>query len=153
MKRIQVNVAKQELSLVEGEELVAQYPISTSKFGLGTEEGSYRTPLGRFQVCECHGDDAPERTIFRSRKAEGTWEPATEEETTGDLVLSRILWLDGMDDDNGNSRERYIYIHGTNHEDDIGTPASMGCVRMKNADVVALYDQVGVGTKVEIVKA
>ena len=67
-----------------------------------------------------------------------------------DMVLSRILWLEGLDEQNANTKERYIYIHGTNDEESIGEPVSIGCVRMKNADVVALYNQVGVGTEVEI---
>ena len=69
---------------------------------------------------------------------------------TDDLVLSRILWLDGLEAHNANTRDRFIYIHGTNHEDEIGQPASHGCVRMKNADLIALFDQVPLGAEVVI---
>tara|TARA_R110002096_G_scaffold4501_26_gene21230 strand:+ start:4058 stop:4519 length:462 start_codon:yes stop_codon:yes gene_type:complete len=147
--KIQVSVTDQELRLMDGDQVVHSWPISTSKFGLGSEEGSFKTPLGKFRVAEEFGDDAPEGTIFKGRKPVGTWNPA--ESVDEDMVLTRILWLEGLEEQNANTKERYIYIHGTNDEEKIGEPASIGCVRMKNADVIALYDQVGVGTEVEIV--
>ena len=123
------------------------YPISTSRFGLGSEEGSLKTPLGRFQIGEKIGADFPEGTVFRSR------EPLSPNESTGltdDLVLSRILWLEGLEEHNANTRERFIYIHGTNHEDEIGEPASHGCIRMKNSDLIALFERVPLGAEVVI---
>ena len=115
--------------------------------GTGSEEGSHKTPLGRFLINEKHGYKAPVGTIFKGRRPSGIW---LREEDEGDLILSRILWLTGQDDENANTKQRYIYIHGTNHEDKIGAPHSCGCIRMKNQDVVKLYDQVGLGTAVEI---
>lgn len=149
--RIVVSVGEQRLRLLEGDEEIASYPVSTSKFGPGSEEGSFRTPLGRFAVDEMIGEGAPEGTIFRSRQRDGRWIPgelASGEE--GDLVLTRILWLRGLQEANANTRERYIYIHGTNHEGLIGRPESQGCVRMRNADVRDLFGRVKQGTRVEI---
>ncbi len=146
--RIEVSVATQRLALWDGHRLVASWPCSTSKFGLGFTEGSQKTPLGGFRVAEKHGDGAPGGTIFKSRQPVGRWTPGMG--TTGDLVLSRILWLDGVEKRNANSRARYIYIHGTNDERAIGRPASHGCVRLRNADVIALYDRVPAGTPVWI---
>jgi lipoprotein-anchoring transpeptidase ErfK/SrfK len=148
-RKIQVSIARQELQLLEGDQIVAAYPVSTSKFGLGTEPGSNKTPLGRFRVAERHGDGAPLGTIFKSRQPVGLWNPG--DVTDGDYVLTRILWLEGLEEQNANTKERYIYIHGTNQEELIGQPASIGCVRMKNADVAQLYDLVPEGAEVEIV--
>ncbi|MEZ5326678.1 MAG: L,D-transpeptidase [Verrucomicrobiales bacterium] len=146
---LEVSVPEQSLRLMEGQTLVTSYTISTSKFGLGTEEGSNRTPLGNFAVCEKIGDGAPLRTIFRGRLPVGIWDPA--EPVDEDLVLTRILWLDGLDLENSNTRERYIYIHGTNQEHLLGTPASHGCIRMANADVINLFDRVDLGISLSIV--
>ena len=145
---IRVSLATQSLDLMEGTKVVKRYPVSTSKFGPGTEEGSFKTPLGSFRICEKFGENAPRHTIFRGRQPEGEWDPALPCEN--DLVLARILRLDGLDPDNANSYERYIYIHGTNHESLIGTPASQGCVRMRNDDIIELYDLVPLETPVSI---
>lgn len=145
---IRVSLEEQTLELRDGSAVLKRYPVSTSKFGIGTEEGSFKTPLGSFRICEKFGEGAPPHTIFRSREPDGTWDPASP--CDGDLVLARILRLDGLDSDNANSYERFIYIHGTNHEDLIGTPASQGCVRMKNDDIMELYDLVSLETRVRI---
>jgi lipoprotein-anchoring transpeptidase ErfK/SrfK len=121
--------------------------VSTSRFGIGTEEDSMKTPIGRFRVAEKIGDGLPSDTVFQSRvplKADDPLPP------TEDLVMSRILWLDGLDEHNANTRDRFIYIHGTKHEDKIGNPASHGCVRMRNADVMELFDLVDEGAPVVI---
>ena len=149
-RRIEVSVAHQLLRLYENEEVVGEWPVSTSKFGEGFEDGSFKTPLGKFRVSEEFGDGAPVGTIFKSRLPIGVLDEK-EDPTPDDLILSRILWLEGLDEENENTKDRYIYIHGTNHEELIGQPASIGCVRMKNSDVVSLFDQVSVGTSVEIV--
>ncbi len=144
---IRISVADQRLDLLAGDEIVSSYPISTSRFGLGTEAGSMKTPLGKFRIGEKIGGEFPLGTIFRNRL------PLAPEETVlpqEDLVVSRILWLDGLEEHNANTRDRFIYIHGTNHEDQIGQPASHGCVRMKNADLVALFEQVPLGAEVVI---
>lgn len=151
--RIEVSVARQSLRLFERDELLKEYPVSTSRHGIGFEEGSFKTPLGAFQVAEKIGHTAPWGTVFKSRQPVGVWTPDRgRTDGAGDLVLTRILWLDGLDPDNGSTLARYIYIHGTNHEDLIGSPASMGCVRMRNDDVIELFDLVPEGTPVSIVE-
>ena len=147
MKNIHISIRDQRLTLKEGETLVRTYPVSTSRFGIGTEEDSMKTPIGRFRVAEKIGDGLPSDTVFQSRvplKADDPLPP------TEDSVMSRILWLDGLDEHNANTRDRFIYIHGTKHEDKIGNPASHGCVRMRNADVIELFDLVDEGAAVVI---
>lgn len=144
---IHVSVRNQLLTLKEDETSVRTYPVSTSRFGIGTERGSLKTPVGRFRVAEKIGDEMPTGTIFQSRVP---LEPGDPLPPTDDLVMSRILWLDGLDEDNANTRERFIYIHGTRHEAKIGRPASCGCIRMRNADVVELFDLVDPDTPVII---
>jgi L,D-transpeptidase YbiS len=147
VKNIHISIRDQRLTLTEGETLVRTYPVSTSRFGIGTEEDSMKTPIGRFRVAEKIGDGLPSDTVFQSRvplKADDPLPP------TEDLVMSRILWLDGLDEHNANTRDRFIYIHGTKHEDKIGNPASHGCVRMRNADVIELFDLVDEGAPVVI---
>src|SRR2546421_8940547 len=146
-RSIYISIHDQPLTFKEGESLISTYPVSTSRFGIGTEEGSMKTPIGRFRVAEKIGDNMPSGTIFRSRVPLNSEDPLP---TTEDLVMSRILWLDGMDDHNANTRDRFIYIHGTKHEDQIGTPASHGCIRMRNEDVVDLFELVDETTPVVI---
>jgi len=146
--KLNVSIARQTMALIdrEGTE-VRTWPVSTSRFGLGSIPASNFTPLGRFRIVQKIGHGAPERTIFRSRLEVGQWDgtPAPE-----DYVLTRILWLDGLEAHNANTFDRYIYIHGTNQEEAIGQPASHGCIRMTNAAVVELFDLVETGTEVEI---
>jgi L,D-transpeptidase YbiS len=146
--RIEVSIGTQTLRLFDGIRLVREWPCSTSKFGLGTLEGSNKTPLGSFIVKEKHGDGAPSGAIFKSRQPVGLWVPGMD--TKSDFVLTRILWLHGTQPHNANTYSRYIYIHGTNDEKSIGRPASHGCVRLHNRSVVELYDLVPVGTPVWI---
>jgi len=147
MKSIHVSIRDQRLTLTENETSIRSYPVSTSRFGVGTEEGSMKTPIGQFRIAEKIGGDSPTGTIFRSRVPLDPDQPPPH---TEDMVMSRILWLDGSDEHNANTRNRYIYIHGTRHEDQIGTPASCGCVRMRNADVIELFELVDEGTPVVI---
>jgi len=149
MMKIRVHVPSQTLDLIDDAgEVVRCYAISTSRFGVGTEPGSYKTPAGSFRVAEKIGNGAQPGEIFVSRQPTGTFGRDDDPE---DRVQTRILWLDGLDPENANSKERYIYIHGTNAESQLGVPASHGCVRMNNLDVIDLYDRVPVGAPVEIV--
>ena len=142
-----VDVATQTLRVLEGRKTAAEFPVSTSKFGLGFQEGSYKTPTGKFRIARKIGGTAEPWSIFRARKNTGRKaKPGGDE----DLVLTRILTLDGLDRTNANSLARYIYIHGTNQEHLIGTPASHGCVRLRNADMIALHKMVRAGTPVRI---
>ena len=147
MKSIHVSIRDQQLTVKENEQPIRTFPVSTSRFGIGTEEGSFKTPIGRFCVAKKIGNDMPNGTVFVGRVPlqadEGL--PSTE-----DLVTSRILWLDGLDEQNANTRDRFVYIHGTRHEDKIGTAASHGCVRMRNEDVIELFEMVNEGTPVVI---
>src|SRR5881398_4204688 len=146
-RNIYISIRDQKLTLKDGDTLIRSYPVSTSRFGVGTEMGSMKTPTGRFRVAEKIGGDTPSGTVFRSRVPLKPVDPLPPSE---DLVMSRILWLDGLDEHNANTRERFIYIHGTKHETEIGSPASCGCIRMRNADVVELFDLVDRDTPVII---
>jgi hypothetical protein len=145
---LRVSVSEQKLSLIQSGELLAQYDVSTSRFGLGAEPGSFKTPLGRFRIFQKVGDGAPAGAVFKSRKFTGETASQGGDE---DLILTRILWLEDHEDSNHGTRDRYIYLHGTNQESLIGTPASHGCVRLRNADIIDLYDKVPSGTPVEII--
>jgi lipoprotein-anchoring transpeptidase ErfK/SrfK len=147
MKSIHVSIRDQQLTVMEDGKAIRTYPVSTSRFGIGMEEGSFKTPTGRFRVAEKIGSDMPNGTVFVGRV------PLRPDEAlppTEDFVTSRILWLDGLDEQNMNTRDRFVYIHGTKHEDKIGTAASLGCVRMRNADVIELFETVDEGTPVVI---
>lgn len=146
--RIEVTIGTQTLALWDGARLVKQWPCSTSKFGIGFREGSNQTPLGAFRVAEKFGDGLSQRTVFKARVPVGEWNP--DHVTSDDLIVSRILWLEGCEPRNANTKARYIYIHGTNEEHKVGQRGSHGCVRLRNADVAELYDIVAVGTPVWI---
>jgi lipoprotein-anchoring transpeptidase ErfK/SrfK len=144
---IHVSIADQTLHLLSNGKPVKSWPVSTSKFGTGSEPGSFRTPTGSFRIAEKFGHDAPLWSVFKSRLPTGEIaRPGGDE----DGVLSRILWLEGTEDHNANTHDRYIYIHGTNQEHLIGTPASHGCVRLRNPDVAELFELVPPGTPVRI---
>lgn len=156
-----VSLSDQTLSHYKMGKLVRRYPVSTARNGPGAREGSEQTPLGLHLVGEKYGANAPLRTIFRSRvNTKEVWEPGTSEKEN--LVLTRILTLDGLEeginrgrDPEGflvDSRERYVYIHGTNHEKELGKPTSLGCVRMGNADIAELYSHVPEGSLVWLTK-
>jgi lipoprotein-anchoring transpeptidase ErfK/SrfK len=146
--QIRVHIATQTLDLLDASgALVRRYVVSTSKFGTGFEPGSQKTPTGSFVVESKWGNGAPEGEIFVARAATGSYGA---EDDPADHVQTRILWLTGLSEENANTHSRYIYIHGTNAESKLGTPASHGCIRMSNADVVDLFDRVEVGTPVWI---
>ena len=145
--KIDISVRQQRLTLKLGRKTLGTYSVSTSRFGLGTEEGGMKTPTGRFRIAEKIGDGLPLGTVFKNRRRV----KATKKIMRGaDLVMTRILWLDGLDPENANTHERFIYIHGTNHEESIGEPASHGCIRMRSADLLELFELVDVGTPVVI---
>ena len=154
---IEVDISEQRLYLIENSLIKASYPISTSKYGEGSIENSFKTPLGKHSIKEMIGEEAEINTIFTSRI--NTKRSATIidqfEDTDNDYVTSRIIWLDGEEDglnkgENVDSFRRYIYIHGTHEEGLIGTKASHGCIRMFNYDVIELFNLVNIGTKVLI---
>src|SRR5437868_2124258 len=144
---IHVSVRNQELKLRRGRKIIRRYPISTSRFGLGSEEGSNKTPLGQFRVSDKIGEAMPAATIFVGRVPLKPDDPLP---PTQDLVLSRILWLDGLEGHKANNRGRLINIHGTKNEDKTCQPDSQVCIRIRNADVIELFDLVDVDTPVTI---
>lgn len=142
-----ISLDRQTLCVTENGNSVASYPVSTSIKGMGCQPGSFRTPTGRFRVAEAIGADEPMRTRFESRIPTGTWDGSDLRE---DLILTRILWLDGLESHNRNTKSRYIYIHGTNHESSVGQPTSHGCIRMRSDDILNVFDRSPVGTEVVI---
>lgn len=147
---MEVSVPQQKMALYREGALVKTYPISTSKFGLGNEKGSYRTPLGKMEVAEKIGHGKPAGAVFKSRKWTG--EILKPNAPGRDPIVSRILWLNGLEPKNKNTYSRCIYIHGTAAEHSIGKASSYGCVRMKSKDIIDLFGKVGEGAKVFVVR-
>jgi lipoprotein-anchoring transpeptidase ErfK/SrfK len=146
---IVVSVHDQKLALLEKGNLVATYPISTSKFGLSDRPGSFGTPLGELEIANKIGDGAPPGTVFKDRRRTG--EIVGVNAPGRDPIVTRIIWLRGREAQNANAFHRDIYIHGTPEERNIGRPASYGCIRMRSVDIVNLYSQVGPGAQVSII--
>lgn len=145
-----VSVRDQKMLLVKNGKPVKAYPVSTSKFGLGSKRGSRRTPLGEHVVAKKIGHGAPSGAVFKSRRRTG--EVIKPDSPGRDPIVTRILWLSGRESHNRNTYGRCVYIHGTPEERNIGRPASYGCIRMKSKDVIDLYKRVGEGAKVEIIR-
>lgn len=147
--RLVVSAADQRMAVLEHGRPVAEFPVSTSKTGLGDKPGSFATPIGNLRVRTKIGEGAPKGAVFKSRRWTGE---VLEVDAPGrDPIVTRILWLEGLEPRNRNAYRRYIYIHGTPEERNIGTPTSYGCIRMRSEDVVALYDRVGEGALVTII--
>ncbi len=148
---IVVSIREQKLALLDRDNLIAIYPVSTSKFGLGDWPGSSFTPLGELEIAKKIGDNAPPGAVFKDRRRTG--EVVVADSPGRDPIVTRILWLRGREAQNGNAFARTIYIHGTPEERNIGLPASYGCIRMRSSDIIQLYDIVGAGAAVTIVDA
>jgi L,D-transpeptidase YbiS len=154
---IRVSLAEQRLELLDGEQVVRAYDVSTAANGPGERMGSECTPRGAHVVRAKIGEGCPEGAVFVARRPTG--EVCTSEllgaEPTRDWILTRILWLSGMEPGRNrlgdvDSMRRFIYIHGCPDPFTMGVPASHGCVRMRNRDVLDLFDRVGVGTRVVV---
>jgi lipoprotein-anchoring transpeptidase ErfK/SrfK len=143
-----VSVPDQTLALIDGGIVVARYPVSTSKFGLGDRPGTYSTPLGTMAIASKIGANAPLGTVFKNRRPTG--EVLRPNAPGRDPIVSRILWLRGLEKQNALAYSRNIYIHGTPEERLIGRPASYGCIRMRSRDVAQLFNAVPVGTRIEV---
>lgn len=154
-----VSVSEQKLYLYDDDDqLGAIWPVSTSMYGIGAKANSLKTPLGLHEIYRKIGQDAPLGAVFRGRRQTGQIAAILTEaqKSLHDLVTSRVLWLNGLEPgvnsgDGRDSRRRYIYIHGTDEEGLIGSPASHGCVRMKNTDVIELFDAIDEGALVNII--
>jgi lipoprotein-anchoring transpeptidase ErfK/SrfK len=147
--RVIISVRDQKLMVVENGQRAAVYPISTSKFGLGDRWGSMATPLGWLQVAVKIGDHAPPGAVFHKRRFTGEILPPNA--PGRDPIVTRIIWLRGLEPWNRNAFNRGIYIHGTAQEKAIGKPSSYGCVRMRSKDVTQIYAQIQIGALVKII--
>lgn len=150
-----VDVAAQRLSLLEDGRVARSYGVSTAAAGIDGREGSFGTPPGVHRIARKIGAEEPRGAWFESREPKGqVWTPGDRRDE--DLILSRILTLDGCEDgvNRGpgcDSLQRFIYVHGTNHEDRIGEPVSHGCIRLSNTDVIDLFDRVEEGDALVVV--
>jgi len=144
-----ISTREQKLALLDRGKVMGIYPVSTSKFGLGDWRGSRFTPLGQLQIAEKIGGNAPPGAVFKDRRRTG--EIIQANAPGRDPIVTRILWLRGLEAQNANAFGRDIYIHGTPEEWKIGSPASYGCIRMRSSDIIQLYDIVGIGAAVTIV--
>lgn len=149
-RSIIVSVPEQKLAVVEHGLRIAEFSVSTSKFGLGDRPRSYATPLGTLQVASKIGAGARLGTVFKGRRPTG--EILRPNAPGRDPIVTRIMHLRGLEAENARAYGRGIYIHGTPEERRIGSPASYGCIRMRSRDVVRVFDAVSVGAKVEIVR-
>lgn len=143
-----ISVPDQQLALVDRGKVISKYPISTSKFGLGDGNGSYRTPLGTLFVSAKFGDHLAAGSVIKNRAPTG--EIVNPNAPGRDAIVSRVIWLRGMEYQNRSARDRCIYIHGTPEERTIGRPASFGCIRMRSREVIELYDRAHIGMHVTV---
>ena len=156
--KLHISVARQLLTVFgEQGEILGQYLVSTAKAGVGEVSGSYQTPRGRHLVRAKIGAGQPENTVFVRRRPTGEiWTPELAEQFPGrDWILTRILWLSGCEPGRNrlgcvDTMRRYIYIHGSPDCAEMGVPGSHGCIRMRNADIVELFDLLPCYTAVEI---
>jgi lipoprotein-anchoring transpeptidase ErfK/SrfK len=146
--RIIISTTDQRMVVLRDNVRLTEYPVSTSKFGVGDSPGSYATPVGKLKIKKKIGGGHPSGAVFKSRRPTGE---VLEVDAPGrDPIVTRILWLEGLESRNRNAYPRYIYIHGTPEERNIGKPVSYGCIRMRSRDIIELYDTVKVGAKVLI---
>ncbi|SIQ28809.1 L,D-transpeptidase [Marinobacterium stanieri] len=157
MLSLTVSIRQQRLSVMQGDECLVVYPVSTASAGAGEQNGSGCTPRGRHYVRACIGGGLPSGTVFVGRRPTGeVYTPALAAEyPQRDWILTRILWLCGLETGRNrggsvDTQRRYIYIHGTPDTEPMGVPRSHGCIRMRNADLLALFDQVQPGTPILI---
>ena len=156
--KIRIDSARQELTLLDGDKVVRRYLVSTARNGLGEKNGSFCTPRGQHIIRAKIGAGQPPNAVFVRRRPTGEiWTPEMHAKYPGrDWILTRILWLSGKEPGKNRLGEvdtmrRYIYIHGSHDLAEMGKPGSIGCVRMRNKDIVELYDLVPPYTPVEIV--
>lgn len=157
--RIEISIAQQKLRLYEGQTLVKQWSVSTASAGAGQQEGSGCTPTGLHRIRLKIGADAPINSVFVGRRQTGETYSAKLAQTypDRDWILTRILWLQGLEWGHNRGGQldtlrRYIYIHGTPDTEPMGQPASHGCIRMRNTDLLELFEQVDTDTLVRIEK-
>ena len=152
-----VSIENQKMYIIQSKDIIETYDISTSKYGIGNQMGSNKTPTGLHKINSKYGHKTPVNGRMIGRVFYGQIAKIFSDTTTSktDDITSRILWLEGLENginkgDNIDSYKRYIYIHGTSEEGRIGFPSSHGCIRMKNKDVIDLFNEVAIGTFVLI---
>jgi hypothetical protein len=145
-----VSVSDQKLAVVVNGKIFKDYRISTSRYGEGDNWGSWRTPTGMLQIAGKIGASAPAGAVFWRRQVTGEVLPANA--PGRDPIVSRIIWLRGLEEGNRNAYKRCIYIHGTPQEAFLGRKASFGCIRMRSVDVIEVFNWVSVGTPVAIMQ-
>ncbi|GMR15933.1 MAG: L,D-transpeptidase [Gammaproteobacteria bacterium] len=156
-KIVDIDISKQQLTLLQGKDVVASYAVSTAKNGIGQLNGSECTPAGWHVIRAKIGQNAKENTVFVARRESGEIfsEELRQQNTERDWILTRILWLSGLDRGKNRGGEvdtmrRYIYIHGCPDSDSFATPSSHGCVKMRNKDIIDLFNNIDAGTRVLI---
>jgi len=154
---IEIRLGEQRMRLMQGDTALASYPVSTALRGAGEQMGSERTPRGEHEVRELIGRDAPPGAVFTGRRPTGeVWSAEAEQrEPDRDWILSRIIWLGGLEEGRNrggtvDTQARLVYIHGTPDSQPMGEPRSHGCIRMRNSDVIELFERIEVGTRVRI---
>jgi len=154
---IYVSIKEQKLYYIQHDSIIKEYVISSSSYGIGSTSGSNKTPIGIHSIREKFGEKTPLNGKMTDRVFHGNIATIYTDETRSktDDVTSRILWLEGLEKGKNKGKgidsfSRYIYIHGTSEEGRLGKPASHGCIRMKNKEVIDLYKLVEVGTLVLI---
>lgn len=147
-QKILISAADQKMAIFRDGVPIRTFRVSTSKFGLGDRPGSYATPLGLLRVKKKIGENVKEGTVFKGRAPTG--EVLKVDAPGRDPIVTRILWLEGLEDANKNAFKRYIYIHGTPEERNIGRPVSYGCIRMRSRDIVELFDDTELNTRIFI---
>jgi hypothetical protein len=145
---IVISVHDQQLAILENGQATATFTISTSRFGVGDQPNSYKTPLGVLWVYDKIGDNLPEGAVIKDRSPTG--EIVSPNAKGRDPIVTRIIWLKGLFGGTDHAFERCIYIHGTPEESTLGHPTSYGCIRMRSNDVLKVYSKVGIGTHVVI---
>jgi hypothetical protein len=143
-----ISITDQKLVVLRDGGVIAKYRISTSRFGAGDSYGSYKTPLGKLRVCDKIGGDLSPGAVIRHRSATG--EVIQVNAPGRDPIVTRVIWLEGLEEQNRNARARGIYIHGTPEESNLGKPVSWGCIRMRSEDVINVFEELPVGTPVTI---
>jgi hypothetical protein len=144
-----ISIADQKMAVMRDGGLIQKFQVSTSRFGAGDAYRSYKTPLGQLRVCDKVGNDLMPGAVIKHRSATG--EVLDVNAPGRDPIVTRILWLEGLEEQNRNAKERGIYIHGTPEEKKLGEPVSWGCIRMRSQDVVQLFDEIPIGASVKII--
>ena len=145
---ITINIANQTLVFQN-----KSYAISSAANGVGEQEGSFCTPLGKFKIAEKIGQELESNSVLKGRvfTSEIYTAELAQQHPDRDWILTRILWLDGVENHNANTKSRYIYLHGSPDETPMGIPGSKGCIRMHNKDIIELFDLVQIGEEVAII--